>query len=904
MVERLYRILLRILPREFGDRFGSEMLETARAIDAEPCRRPLRALRAAIDAIRTAILLPREMLDADRTSNVGRRQAAGDRRALLSQDLRFAWRGLRREPGFALFVGATLALGIGANAAMFGIADRLLLRGPEHVEDASRVVRLYSSEQPPGMRASTTPWFGYVTYDLLRQGATTFEGVATYAVNDGVWEHGADARQVRVGFASADLFPLLGVAPIRGRFFTAEEDSPRGAERVAVISYGVWRDWFGGAEAIPGRTLTLNGERYHVIGVAPTGFTGPQLGRVDLWIPGNLLGARMTPDFTTSWNAQWVQIVGRLKPGVTFEQAGHDATAVHRRGYTGQDHWSRNATLTVASLRANDAGTEATELRVLRWLTGVAALVLVIACANVANLLLARGMRRGREMAVRAALGAGRMRLVRLLLVESLLLAAGGAAAGLLVADLVGDAARQTLFTSIEWTSSPVDARVLAISAALAIVTGVSIGLLPALRSSRTSLSETLKAGVRAGGGRRSRLRTALTVIQAAVSVLLLVGAGLFVKSLWQIGRLDLGIDPDRVLVAEVARPSLARVPAGTAREAERLRRHRFLVDALDRVRARPGVEAASVAHGMPFGNRFSLKVRVQGRETMPTLSTGGPSLSAVTSGYFDTVGTRVLRGRAFTAEDREGSEPVAIVSEQMARTVWPDADPLGGCLLIGGDGTPPCARVVGVAEDTHRSRLREDPVMHYYIPAGQEIRLGFSGPVLLVRSADPLRLVADLRRLMSDRDSSVTYVSAETIQARIDPQMRPWRLGASVFLISGLLALVVAAMGIYSVMSYLIADRRHEIGVRMALGATAGHIMWLVLRGSFLMAALGVAIGEAAAAVLGGQVAPLLFDTSPRDPFVFGAIGGLLLIVAMAATLAAARRARRVSALEALRAE
>jgi hypothetical protein len=314
-------------------------------------------------------------------------------------------------------------------------------------------------------------------------------------------------------------------------------------------------------------------------------------------------------------------------------------------------------------------------------------------------------------------------------------------------------------------------------------------------------------------------------------------------------------------------------------------------------------VDAVGVAHGMPFGNRFTQKVRVAGHETMPTLATGGPSVSAVTAGYFETVGTAIRRGRGFTTEDRAGSEPVAIVSEQMARTVWPDSDPLGSCLLIG-DGTPPCARVVGVAEDTHRSRLRENPVMHYYIPVGQEIRLGFGGPVLLVRSADPLSIVPEIRRLLAALDRDVTYVNAETVQARIEPQIRPWRIGASVFLISGLLALAVAGIGIYSVMSYLIAGRRQEIGVRLALGATRADILKLVFRGSLLMAATGVVIGELAAVSLARYAQPLLFDTSPRDPMVFAVIGGLLLTVAVVATLAPAHRAQRVSATEALRAE
>jgi hypothetical protein len=303
--------------------------------------------------------------------------------------------------------------------------------------------------------------------------------------------------------------------------------------------------------------------------------------------------------------------------------------------------------------------------------------------------------------------------------------------------------------------------------------------------------------------------------------------------------------------------------------------------------------------------------------------------VSAVSAGYFETIGTRLLRGRAFTADDRAGTEPVAIVSDLMARTVWPGSDAIGKCLLIGPD-TPPCTRVVGIAANTYRSRLREDPVMHYYIPAGQEV--GFGGSALIVRVADRspalgpfsrasirrllgtwpglpdvdvrTTLVSDVRRLLIGLDSTISYISAETIQERIEPQVRPWTLGATVFLLSGLLALIVAGIGIYSVMSYLIADRRREIGVRMALGASASDIVRLVLRGSLLMAVVGIAIGEVVAALLGRFAEPLLFETSPRDPAVFAGVAAVLLAVAMVATFLPARRARSVNPVEALRVE
>jgi putative ABC transport system permease protein len=897
VIERLYRLLLALLPRDFRDRFGAEMLDTARALDADRPRTPRQTARVVSDALLTPIALRAE-LRADAPAASPRQMPMES----VVRDVRFALRALRREPAFTAFVVMTLALGIGANAAMFGIADRLLLRGPAHVRDATRVVRLYVTEQPPGMAVFTSSGFGHVTYSVLRRAATSFEHVATYAINDVVAGQGTDARQVRAGYTSADFFPLLGVQPELGRFYTDQENAPNAATRVVVLSYAAWMNWFGGSRDTLGRTVTLGDESFSVIGVAPAGFTGAELGRVDVWLPGNLLSARVTPDWATSYNAQWLKIVGRLKPGVTLEQASLDATAAHRHAYSGADKTTADARLTAASLRANDAGTEGTEVRVLRWLTGVAALVLVIACANIANLMLARGVRRHREVAIRSALGAGRMRIVRLLLIEAIVLAFAGAVMGLVVAYAVGDLARQALFTAVEWTSSPVNPRVLIASAGFAVVTGLLVGILPAIRSSRATVTEALRTGAREGGGRRSRLRTGLTIVQAALSVLLLIGAGLFVRSLWQVRTLDLGIDPERVTVIEVFRQSLQRVPEGATRDTERARRRTFLLETLERVRALPGVEHAAVAVGLPFGNRFTVKVRVPAPDVVPVMKGGGPGVSAVSSDYFATVGTRIVRGRAFTVDDHAGTEPVAIVSELMAATVWPGADAIGKCLLIG-DGTPPCARIVGIAANTYRSRLRESPVMHYYIPAGQEV--GFGGAGLIVRGADRApQLASDVRRLLMTMDTSITYVNAETIQDRIEPQVRPWILGATVFLLSGLLALAVAGIGIYSVMSYLIADRRREIGVRMALGATAPDIVRLVLRGSLLMAVIGIAIGETMAGVLSRFAEPLLFNTSPRDPLVFAGVATVLLIVAMSATLVPARRARAVNPVEALRME
>jgi predicted permease len=900
MRARIFGALLALFPRAFCARFGDELLDTARALDRTTPLGLLQAPRVTVDAVRTLITVRREMRFEMRAP------AATSRRGVMEsvrQDVRFAWRGLLRDRWFTAFVLAALTLGIGANAAMFGIVDRLLLSGPPHIQDPDRVVRLYLTVIPEGTRQVTTPGFGNVTYDIARREARSFGSVATYSVTDVVMGLGADARMVRGGFASETLFPLLGVRPTLGRFFGEDENLPDSAERVAVLGYGMWVGSFGGASDVLGRTITIGAQPYTIVGVAPQGFTGPQFGPVDVWLPMNLRGPLVTTNWRTAWNAQWLTIVGRLAPGVTPAQASDEITAILQRNYSGTEPYVAHGRYTVAALSANDAGVEAPEVTVVRWLSGVALIVLLIACANVANLLLARGMRRSREVALRAALGAGRSRLVRLLLIESLLLSCAGAAGGLIVAYATGGLARRAIFSWVDWSTSPVDARVLAASAVLAIATGLVVGLLPAWRATHVNLTDALKRGTREGGGQRSRLRHALTIVQAALSVVLLVGAGLFVRSLWNLQNMPLGFDADRVLLADVSRAPLSQFPGPNAQNAERARRGAFALDAVDLVRRVPGVERASLAVGTPFGNRFTVNLRVPGVETLPSLGSGGPSVSAVAPDYFATVGTRILRGRAFGPEDRAGSEPVAIISDTMARAIWPGQDPIGQCIIAGDSAAPPCARIVGIAEDTRLSALVEPPVMHYYVPFGQE--QGFGGTILLVRSSGDRQTVgADIRRALVGLDSTIRFVRVTTIQDAIDPQTKPWRVGATVFSLSGLLALIVAAIGIYSVMSYLVADRTHEIGVRMALGARGSDVARLILRGSVAMASIGVAGGTLIAVAASRYIEPLLFGVSARDPLVYGPVAGVLLVVALLAGIVPTLRANRIDPLEALRVE
>jgi predicted permease len=834
----------------------------------------------------------------------------------LRQDVRHAVRGLRREPAFVAFVVATLALGIGANAAMFGVIDRLLLRGPEHVRDPGRVVRIYTTVRYDGIGELTSGTSGYVTLAHLRDHAHAFEGFAGYSARDATLGRGQGSRRVRVTNATASLFPLLGVKAQVGRFFGEDEDRASGGEHVAVLGDAVWRGAYGADPRVVGTQVMLDGEPYTVVGVAPPGFTGVNLERMDAWVPLSLSSARVMPDWATTWFAQWMHVVGRLRPGVTREQAGADATAAFRRSYDGKNKEEAAGSVSAGPLTFGDDAKEGMEVVVSRWLLGMSLVVLLVACSNVGNLLLARAMRREREAAVRVALGIGRARLVRLLLLESTLLALAGCAAGLVVAHAGGQLVRRTLLGDVEWTTPPVNGRVAALSVALALLVGLGVGLVPALRASGANVVGSLKAGSPEGGARRSRLRTTLAAAQVALSVVLLIGAGLFVRSLGRVNATPMGFEPARVLAASMewvrqpppsahqASDPAQGAAADSARKLERRRRDRAYDDALDAVRRLPGVAGASVSIGTPFYSSFGVDLKVPGMDSIPSLEGGGPYVAAVSPDFFRTIGTRVVRGRGFTAADGANGERVAVVSATMARLLWPGRDPLGNCLLV--DGAP-CSRVVGVVEDAHRYELKEKPAMQYYLPLGQE--KGIGGRMLLVRLADAspagvLAATERVRRELERRNPDLVYVEVKTLQQSLDPQVRPWKLGATMFTAFGALALLVAAIGLFSVTAYGVIQRRRELGVRVALGAQSGDILRLVLGEGVRTALAGTLLGAAVALAGARLVTPLLFDTSPRDPAVYATVAAALLLAAVLATLAPSWRASRTDPALALRAD
>jgi predicted permease len=815
------------------------------------------------------------------------------------QDVSYAARSLVRERGFSAVVILTMAVAIGANAAMFGIIDRLLLRGADHVQQPDRVVRMTLTTTHASFGPTTQATFGYVLYSALRDDVPAFSGVAAYSLNDGLVRGESGMERLRIGAATWDFFPLLGVTPRLGRFFDESEDRPPQGERVAVLSHGLWTRLFSGDETAIGRTIDLDGSSYVIVGVAPQRFTGVELAPIDVWIPMSTRSYGITRDWSTAWNAQWLNVIARLAPGTTRERAGVEATAAFRRAWGDrQGNWSTGVMAAVPT-HFDRSGKEPLETAVTRWLVGVALIVLLIACANVANLQLARGTRRQREVAVRLALGISRARLIRLLLVQSLLLTFAGALGGLVLANWGGALLRRLLLPGVQWSSSAADGRVLLFTLVVAVATGIITGAMPALQALRRDLTGAMRTGVREGGGRGSRVRSVLTVAQAALCVVLLVGAGLFLRSLSNVMNLDLGIEADRVLSVSMSWPQLA------ADSAERDRRTRFLAVALEQLRGMPQVKHAALAIGTPFRTSFQPDLRVPGYDSIPAFPGGGPYVSAVTNGYFEAVGVDLLEGRLFTAADRAGSEPVAIVNASMARALWPGVDPIGNCLHVGSEreGARPCSRIVGIVEDARRFRLREEPAMQFYIPFGQETGMG--GTALLVRPRGAMTAaVPPLRRKLEELDGGVGFVNMGSLQETIDPQIRPWRLGAALFGLFGLIALGIAAVGLYSVIAYGVAQRNHELGVRMALGARAGNVVGMVLREALRVTGIGVILGVLLSLAAGGWIEPLLFEASARDARVYGLVAIVLLGVGLLAGLLPASRAARVSPLVALRSD
>ncbi|HEY2379220.1 MAG TPA: ADOP family duplicated permease [Gemmatimonadaceae bacterium] len=818
----------------------------------------------------------------------------------LAQDARFTIRSLRNSPGFSVAVVLTLALGLGANAAMFSVIDRLFFRSPPLLDQPALTHRVYLYRTYRGVEAERSGQ--YLRYTDLVRWTTSFSRTAAVAEPLLAVGRGDAVRELPVAVVTAGFFGFFDAPPALGRYFTAAEDVPPTGATVAVLSNATWRARYGARDDVLGAKLQIGAATYTIIGVAPDGFVGlwperPPVAFIPVTAYGGMHGSH---GWWSSYDhAIGITMIARRKPEVTIAAANADLTAALRRSYQAQlDAEPSDGSRTLVTLRPravassilSERGPEASSVtRVAAWLSAVALIVLLIACANVANLLLARAMRRRRELAVRVALGVGRARLATQLLTESVLLALAGGAVGIIIAHWASDALHAVFLPGVDETPVITDFRTAAFASAITLTVGMLAGLIPGLQVGRVDLTDDLKSGAREGTYPRSRLRSALLVGQSALCVTLLVGAGLFVRSLRNVRDVRLGYDVDPVLVVDVNMRGVS------LDSAQRVALDQRLLAATQTI---PGVERASLMKTVPFEGISSWPLFVAGIDSVDTF--GEFDLNGVSPEYFATLGTRMVRGRGIEAADVARTRRVMVIGQSMAATLWPAQDPIGRCVRIGAD-TAPCTSVVGIAEDVHtRSLGDERGVFMYYLPVAQ---MTPDDVGLFVRARTGVAVLEPLRRRLQQEMPGASYVVVRPFRDVIRSETQAWRVGATAFTVFGALAMLLAALGLYGVIAYGVTQRTHELGIRMALGAHAFDVVKLVVNDGLRFVTLGMLIGCGISVVFGSWVAPLLFKESPRDPLVFMLVALTLIVTAIAASAIPAVRAVRVDPRTALQA-
>ncbi|HYH79786.1 MAG TPA: ABC transporter permease [Longimicrobium sp.] len=802
------------------------------------------------------------------------------------QDVRYAARALRRSPGFTLVAVLTLGLGIGLNTAIFSVVNGVLLR-PLPYRDPGALVRLHHvhpEEAPDG------GVFSPQDFDDLKAGARGFQSLASYLYDAGdaglSLTSGGEPEIVAGVFVSPEFFSVLGVSAARGRTLRPEENVP-GADRSVVLSDAFWRARFNADPGVVGRSVTLDAKPFTVVGVMPPRFAFPAR-EVQAWVPVSLIGE---DDIPRERGLRWLDVVGRLAPGTTPEAAAGSANAVLSRLATehpgSNEGWSRAR---LETLRNSVVGPVRPALLVL---LGTVMMVLLVACANLANLLLARASARERELAVRTALGAGRGRLVRQMLTESVVLALAGGGVGLVLARLGVPALLAVSAGTIPRAGEVgLDARVAAFALLLSLLTVVLFGLVPAVRAARGVTAETLRDGGRGGTARRGgHIRDALVLGQSAVAMVLLVGAGLLINSFWRLVTVDPGFRPEKVLAATFSIPIRYDTPAKMAA---------YRDEVLRRVGEIPGVAAVGAAKTQPLrGGGEPMEFTIPGRSGEAAVLKPKSGVFVVSPGYFDALGIPLVRGRVFTArDDVRGAPLVVVVNQAAARRYWPGADPVGQTVRV--RATP--ITVAGVVGDVRNDGLAASADPAVYLPFGMAPRAstqlfvrtsGDPGAAAsavrgAIRAADPLQPIAAIRPLRS--------AMAETVA-----QPRFFTLVLGLF---GGLAVLLAALGLYGVVAYSVTRRTGEIGIRMALGARARDVVGMVVRRAAVPTLAGIALGAAAAWMLSRLMASMLFQVRPTDPATFAAAALLLAGVGLLASWLPARRAARIEPSSALRVE
>jgi macrolide transport system ATP-binding/permease protein len=812
----------------------------------------------------------------------------------LWQDLRYALRILVKAPGFTTVAVISLALGIGANTTIFSLINAVLFRPLPRVNEPERLV-----------------WFrapaSYPDYEDFCDQNDVFSGISALSGTREIsLSQGGQPELVKGEFVSANYFSVLGVDVSMGRAFLPEEDRPASAQPVVVLSHGLWQRRFGRDPNLIGGNVSLNGLNFTVIGVAPQGFTGAEAGLPrELWIPmafyprlhPQLAGkGGASPDQLHNRGMYWLNLIARLKPGVTREQAQAAMTAIVARLPKERYYQTIDERLSAVELLSVSGGLDPRDrkgaLPISALLQCIVSLVLFTACANIAGLLLARSSLRRREIGIRQALGASRARIIQQLLTESLLLSLLGALAGLLVAAWARDALiKLSSATPVAAFDLSLDYRVLAFTFSASLLAGVVFGLAPALQASKPDLIPALKNEAAGKGYRRSRLRSAFVVSQMALSVVLLIGSGLFIRSLQNARTIDPGFKVEGALLATLD-PGLLRYSKEQGRE--------FFRQAVERVEALPGVERASLMRIVPLGLSFAQQdVFAEKRNGSRSEVTAG--FNTVGPRYFQTMEIRIARGREFTSQDRAGAQPVVMINETLAHRLWPGEDPIGKRLRVGGESEPE-AEVIGLAGDGKYATLGENARPYVYQPLLQSYA---SKMTLVVRTTGtPEALSAAVRERIQSLDPNLPVSQITTLSEQLAFALFPARLGAALLGAFGLLALGLAATGIYGVIAYSVSQRTQEFGIRIALGADGADVRRLVLREGLKVVLIGVTVGLALSLAVTRLIAGFLYGVGANDPLTFVGAPALLTVVALLACYLPARRATKVDPMVALRCE
>jgi putative ABC transport system permease protein len=810
------------------------------------------------------------------------------------QDARIALRGLRKSPGFALTALVTLAVGIGAASAMYTVVKAVLLAPLPYAAPEQRVM-IWSA-----WKGVAKTWVSDAEILDYQRESRALAAVAGWGTTQQNLTGDGDAMRVGVGLVTANLFDVLGVRPLLGRTLGAEDDSPHAAP-VVVLEHGFWRSRFGGDPGVIGRVITLNEVPVEVVGVMPEGFRLPTDFMTDGSAPTRLWRAMRIDPERLARESHGYHAAAVLAPGQTAAAASAELAAIARR-LTEQGHYHEAMEFSAFAVPLDDEVRG--DIRPAMWLlSGAVAFLLLIACANVANLLLIRGDGRLREIAVRTAMGAGPGRLVRQLLVEGLALSVGAAMLGLALAA----AALQVLVT-IDPMLLPqlaplrLDAAVVAFTIVLACLTALLFGVAPALRTLRVDLVDTLRQGGQqmTAGASRLRLRRALVAIEVGLAVVLVIGAGLAVRSLGALGRVDLGFDPDNVLTLEIG------LPAARFDTPEKV--VDFYRQLNERVRAVAGVQHAGLVRALPLATTIGdWGLDVEGFEEAPGRMANG-DWQVVSDGAFEAMRTRLASGRWFAPTDTTDAMPVAVVNESLARMYWPDGNAIGGRLRVGSDESRPWMTVVGIVADERHNGITELPRRKFYIPYTQwhlaSERVVRNAFVVVRTSGDPLALAGPVRAAIRELDAHVPVSNVRSMREVVTTALATPRLTGFLLGTFAAIALMLAAVGIYGVLAYLVSQRTHEIGIRLAIGAGRGQMLRMVLAQGLTLAAVGLVAGLMAASLLARLMESVLYEVKPGDPATFAGVGLGLLLVAGVASAIPAIRATRVSPTTALRAE